>query len=299
MKRIVLIGSVVIDEVHTFEGEVYTSFGGITYTLIALAKLLPDHEIVPVTYIGESDYDRFVDFFRGFSNVNFEGVKLAPASNENILVYQSKEERIERFKFRTPPIKITDVYPFLDAEAVYVNYIKNDDFSLADLRSLSSAFREGIIYIDIHSLIRKVDEDGFFVPYYYQGWQALAGYADYLQLNEEEARFFTGFNFRNDEELKNLVLVILLNGPRGVSVTLGSRGVIVGFRESHGAFVEDIEAPRVEVKDPTGCGDVFGAAFLKSVLEGKSPVEAAKFAVEIASKKSTMSLEEFRDFPIN
>jgi len=299
MKRIVLIGSVVVDEVQTFEGKKYTSFGGITYTLVALAKLFPDYEILPVTYIGESQRNKFVEFLKRWENINLSGIKISNDSNRNLLIYKTPEERIERFEINTPPITVHDDYPFVDAEAMYVNYIKNDDFSVSDLRSLSSAFREGVIYVDIHSLIRRVNSEGFFVPYPYQGWQALVQYADYLQMNEEEARYFTGFDFQNEEQLKNLILVVLLNGPKGVSVTLGSRGVLVGFRTDRGVFVESIKAPDVKVKDPTGCGDVYGAAFLKGVIDGKTPVEAAEFATKIASLKSTMSLEEFVDVAIN
>jgi len=63
-------------------------------------------------------------------------------------------------------------------------------------------------------------------------------------------------------ENKNLELVALKDGGRGATVYSRDETCSIG------AF-------SVEVKDPTGAGDCFDAAFLCGLLEGKSPREAA------------------------
>ncbi len=299
MKRVVLIGSVVIDTIKTYSGDVYRSPGGITYTLVGLAKLLPDYEILPVTHVGKEDLGFFEDLAKKFPNISLHGITVVEKSNYNVLEYLTKEERVEFFRQNTPGIKFEDVYPFLKAEAVYVNYIKNDDFALPHLRSLSSYFREGIIYVDVHSLIRKVKDDGSFVPYPYSGWQSLVQYADFIQMNLEEAKFFTGFDVEDRSLLKNLIAMILINGPRGVSITMGKDGVLAGMRENTNMQIRTYEAEKVETKDPTGCGDIYGAAVLSGVLKGLNFFEAVKHAVKIASEKARMTLEEFINFTIN
>ncbi len=299
-KSVVVVGSVVVDEIFTLRGEHYVSFGGITYTLVALAKLLPRYQILPITYIGERKKEKFIDFLSKFQNINLEGIKISKSSNTNTLMYVDTGSRVERFKKSTPGLSFMDVYPFLDnADAVYVNYIKDDDFSVQDLRSLSSFLREGVIYIDIHSLVRKVDKNGLFLPRYFQGWQSIVQYADFVQLNEEEAHFFTGFEFETIDDLKNLVAMILMSGPRGVSVTLGERGVLAGERNKGKVRTEGIPAEKVDARDPTGCGDVYGAAVLKEILDGEDFINAARYGVKVASIKAQMPLEEFVTYPIN
>ncbi len=299
-KRIIVIGSIVVDEIFTYSGEHYRSFGGITYTIVALAKLLPEYEILPVTYIGFHEKESFFKFLSQLPNIKFDGVKTVERSNFNILQYVDPTSRIEKFRKETPGLSFENVYPYLDrANAVYINYIKDNDFSLENLRSLSSFFREGWIYIDIHSLIRQVGSNGIFKPTYFQGWQSVVQYADFIQLNEEEAHFFTGFNFETNEELKNLVVMMLVSGPKGVSITLGDRGVIAGGREGGAVDVREIPAMRIDVRDPTGCGDVYGAAVLKRIIEGADFISAAEYGVKIASIKARMPLEEFVAYTIN
>ncbi len=299
-RRVVVVGSVVVDEIFTFLGEHYVSFGGITYTVVALAKLLPKYQILPVTYIGDQEKEKFINFLSQFQNINLDGIKISENSNTNTLRYVDIGSRVERFKKGTPGLSFMDVYPFLDdVDAVYVNYIKNDDFSVQDLRSLSSFLREGMIYIDIHSLIRQVNEDGIFRPTYFQGWQSIVQYADFIQLNEEEAHFFTGFKFETIDDLKNLVAMILISGPKGVSVTLGEKGVLAGVRSGGTVKIEEVPAEEVDARDPTGCGDVYGAAVLRKILEGEDFIKAARYGVKVASIKAQMPLEEFITYPIN
>ena len=299
MKRVVLIGSVVIDTIKTFHGERIVSPGGITYSLVGLAKLLPDYEILPVFHIGEADVKYFEDLVRTFPNISLEGMRVVKESNRNFLKYTTPEKRMEFFEQNTPGIEFEDVYPFLKARAVYINYIKNDDFSLQNLRSLSSYFRSGPIYIDIHSLVRKVDEDGRFRPYFFSGWQSLVQYADYLQMNLEELKFFTGFEVKGVRRLKMIIAMILINGPQGVSITLGSKGVLSGVKKGQAVQIEKFPPGGVSTKDPTGCGDIFGAALLSRILAGDDYLKAAEYAVKTASIKAGLTLEEFISHPVN
>src|SRR5258705_5389179 len=62
-------------------------------------------------------------------------------------------------------------------------------------------------------------------------------------------------------------------------VKLGAAGCIVAGRQ--------VAAPTVREVDPTGAGDAFAAAFCDAHLQGKSPVDAAKAAVQVASQAVT------------
>jgi sugar/nucleoside kinase (ribokinase family) len=56
-----------------------------------------------------------------------------------------------------------------------------------------------------------------------------------------------------------------------------------------GARISDemIHAPVVHVVDPTGAGDALAAAFCSSYLKGTSPIDAARYAVGVASDSVT------------
>jgi sugar/nucleoside kinase (ribokinase family) len=62
-------------------------------------------------------------------------------------------------------------------------------------------------------------------------------------------------------------------------VKLGAAGCIV--------LGKQVAAPLVHEVDPTGAGDAFAAAFCVSHLRGRSPLEAAKAAVQVASAAVT------------
>lgn len=67
-----------------------------------------------------------------------------------------------------------------------------------------------------------------------------------------------------------LEMVVVKNGSKGCLVCTRQEKIPVGIFP-------------VEVKDPTGAGDSFDGAFLCGLLDGKSPVEAAKMASAAAA----------------
>lgn len=74
-------------------------------------------------------------------------------------------------------------------------------------------------------------------------------------------------------------------GPEIVVATLGEEGVIVASADD----VVAVPAQDVSVRDTTGAGDCFNAAFVSQWLRGEDPVDAARFATAAAA----MSIQEF------
>ncbi|MFM1959328.1 MAG: hypothetical protein RL588_845 [Pseudomonadota bacterium] len=69
-----------------------------------------------------------------------------------------------------------------------------------------------------------------------------------------------------------------------LAVTLGAQGAQL-FRQ--GALVAEARPPRVEPVDATGAGDVFTAALMVALLEGRSDAEALRFACAAAALSTT------------
>ena len=290
--KVAVVGSVVLDEIER-GGKAFTSFGGITYSILTLAALLPDREIIPITYVGEGDLDRFRELTEAFPNINLEAVKICSrGTNRNRLIYGDGEERDEFFELITPPLTFRDLMPYLESDAFLVNYIKNDDLSFQDLKTLSYAFK-GVLYMDIHSLLRERNADGGFRLKKLRDWQSWARMADILQMNRLEIQHFTGFKTDTEEELEKLALLVVSQGPKALNLTLGSRGSILAYRKENSAFVKRFRVPAVKVVDPTGCGDIFGASFLADYLKHGDFERAASFANEMASRSVSYPGLEF------
>ena len=67
-------------------------------------------------------------------------------------------------------------------------------------------------------------------------------------------------------------------------VTLGKRGVVIGFRDKNGTTVQALPAvPTPDALDSCGAGDVFHGAFLWAYLQGRGPLACAGFAQAAAS----------------
>ncbi len=102
----------------------------------------------------------------------------------------------------------------------------------------------------------------------------VGNYADFLILNEEEALSLTMTHGLKAAlaKLKDLVDFFV--------VTLGKAGSWAHFQGTLRRF----RAPKVEVKDTTGAGDVFTGALLAALLRGDQPEDAIKLAHQWASE---------------
>ena len=103
--------------------------------------------------------------------------------------------------------------------------------------------------------------------------EAIAG-ADVLLPNLAEARVLTG------ETSKHAAADRLNDLFKLVVVTMGPEGAFV----KNATTAEEVPAVEVKVTDTTGAGDAFAAMFIRHILEGARPVDAAKEACRFASE---------------
>ena len=97
---------------------------------------------------------------------------------------------------------------------------------------------------------------------------------DIICPNESEAKILTGIEIVDDVSLAVTVKELYKMGVKQVVITMGSRGAIV----TDGNEITAIPPRKVEVVDTTGAGDTFIGAMILKLAEGKSIVEAGKFA---------------------
>ena len=103
-------------------------------------------------------------------------------------------------------------------------------------------------------------------------------HVDYFVPNEDEAFALTG-----ERDPVRQAERFLYCGAGCVAITLGDRGVYVrrGDRELH------VDAPQMEVVEPSGAGDAFAAGLVVGILEGWELERSVRFASVVGASACT------------
>jgi hypothetical protein len=292
MARLGVLGTLVLDTIHrpeTDEGPMpspLTDWGGIAYSLCALEASAPGSwEILPIMKVGEDLRGEADDFLRDLKRVrSLEGVVTVPEPNNRVdLYYHSGPRRCEKLTGGVPGWNWRELAPLAEScDALIVNFIAGWELSLEAARHLRSA-HPGAIYADLHSLLLAVGPDGARTLQPLPAWPAWRECFDVVQMNEDELSALTVAGARPETTARESVA----HGPRALFVTRGDRGASWWSRS--GAEGDEVRTghelsepvPR-EVADPTGCGDVWGAACATALLEGEDVAAAARRANHLA-----------------
>ncbi|MEX0602280.1 MAG: carbohydrate kinase family protein [Bacteroidota bacterium] len=262
--------------------------GGIMYSVIALANLLgPSDTVHPVFGVGTEEYDTVIGRLSRYANVDTGGIfKVAEPTNTVHLYYQKAGNRIECSRDIQKPIPFTRIKSFLNVDGVFINMVSGFDISLETLDEIRMETRERgtPIHFDFHSLTLGIDAkfERFRRPV--TDWRRWCFMVSSIQMNEEEAAGLTSERF-NEDTLVNHLMPLMVNS---LLITRGGNGVTLIRRDHKRLIRHDIPGRRVgTVDDPTGCGDVFGAAFLKYSLSSGDPLRAAEEANAVAAFHAT------------
>jgi hypothetical protein len=306
-KKIGVVGSMVWDVIHgRTPGEgIVEEWGGIAYALAAMDASLPDDwEIVPLIKVGQDRARQAADFARELRHWA-RGTRFVevPALNNAVhLRYDLQERRCERMAGGVPAWTWPELGPMVrDLDAVYVNFISGYEMCLGTAQALRAGFA-GPVYADLHSLFFGMRHDGVRVLQPLPDAASWFGCFDVVQVNEDEMRQIS------DAPLA-LAAEALGAGVRLLNVTLGSRGVAYvaapGFERltpgraspAEGPPIRDprtaatvttalLAPPTVETLDPTGCGDVFGAACFGRLVAGDTVAEALAHANRMGARNA-------------
>jgi len=308
--KVGIIGSLVWDLIYGRDplAPPVEEWGGIAYALAGLdASLKQDWQIVPLIKVGRDLSREAQQLLNGLSRLAPGGrcVEVTAPNNRVVLHYQSTERRCERMAGGVPGWTWAELGPMVrDLDAIYLNFISGFELCLGTAQALRQGFH-GPIYADFHSLFLGMQQDGMRVLQPLPDAADWFGCFDLVQLNEDEMGQLSS-------DPLTLAAEALGAGVSLLTVTLGPRGVayvaapgfdgLAGQRGSEAAGQPAvtlseperseakrggrsptvstpvrsalIKAPAIETLDPTGCGDVFGAAAFARLLAG-DPVETA------------------------
>jgi sugar/nucleoside kinase (ribokinase family) len=206
-----------------------------------------------------------------------------------------------------------------DLDAIYLNFISGFELCLGTAQALRHGFR-GPIYADFHSLFLGMQQDGMRVLRPLPNAVDWFGCFDLVQLNEDEMRQLSPdpLSLAAGALAAGVSLLTVTLGPRGVAYVAapgfdgltdrpgtraaggggqadGRTGGLVGMSAIPSARPADrptvrtalIPAPQTETLDPTGCGDVFGAAAFARLLAGDSVETALQHATTLAARNAS------------
>jgi len=310
MPKIGIVGSLVWDLIYGRDPLALPveEWGGIAYALAALdASLSPDWEIVPLIKVGRDLGREARQLLSGLTRLTPGGrcVEVTAPNNRVVLHYQSTERRCERMAGGVPGWTWTELGPMVrDLDAVYVNFISGFELCLGTAQALRQGFR-GPLYADFHSLFLGMQQDGMRVLQPLPEAAEWFGCFDVVQLNEDEMRQLSPdpLSLSAQALQAGVSLLAVTLGPRGVAYVAApgferladrrtggpaNAGSLNSVRPSDSPTVRSalIKAPAIETLDPTGCGDVFGAAAFARLLAG-DPVEGAlRHAAALAARNA-------------
>lgn len=288
--KFLVVGHLCMDVIHPLSGPEVKSHGGIYYAAATLATLLDESDrVVPVFGVNKSEHAALMEDLRQFPNIDTSGIfKFDAPTNEVHLFYHNGGARIECSKHIAPPIPYEKIRRHLSVDGILVNMISGSDITVDTLDHIRMAVRShGIpIHFDVHSLTLGVKDNFERYRRPVADWRRWVFMTDSVQLNEEELAGLDSQGLTEQQMIGHLMTLSV----KGVLVTRGERGVTLYTFDRKKVFRKDIPGEKIEnPKDATGCGDVFGGAFLLHYVKTKNMEKAAEAANIVAARKAAFS----------
>ncbi len=280
--NILVLGHLVLDEIHSSEGAVYESPGGITFSLSAFSAVAGrDDRLTPVFPYGSDAQAVFNELGRQFPEIDTSNCYLVERANTRVRLFHESAAA-----YNTQLVSSLDSIPFdrfsslLEAaDLVYLNMMTGADIVLEDALKLRGRGR--LVYFDLHMIAYRVHADGKREAAAAADWREWVTVGDVLQCNEQELRTLCGSAADEADEAEIVRGILSGHGPGLLVVTRADRGATLF---TPGGVRTDIPARTVDrVVDSTGCGDVFGSVFAHALVSGLDPHDGAEKAAVAAA----------------
>lgn len=299
-RRLGIIGTFVWDTVWTLEdqaaGRPFETWGGVSFSVASAAATLPEGwEIVPIAHVGADLYDQVHAYLDTVDGIGSRGgiVPVDFPNNRVELVYTDASSRGETMRGGVPGWKWPELAPRLEGlDALYVNFLSGFEVDRPTAAMVKRSF-PGFIYADLHSLFLGPPlPDGPREPRRLPRWSDWLRCFSAVQMNEDEYTLLQGGPLGPERYPEYL---LKYGDPQAIFVTQGEHGarfaVAGGERPDLGGPGRPVEFGEVPAHpappggDPTGCGDVWGAANVCGLIGGMEARRAVERANAVAAVK--------------
>lgn len=300
MKKIGLIGHPVVDEIHPVKGKIISGYGGVYYNATILSHLLKDEGIIYlISKVGYDIHDDFKIRMRTLGNINTENlIKVNRINNKVKLKFYTKFERKEYSTYVLPSLDEEEIENITDYDLILINFVSGRELKWETLHSIRKKY-EGIIFIDIHSLLMGFGKKGERQIKKRGNWLKWIKLSNIIQMNHFEAEVVAKQKFKSDNEIVNFAKSLLTGYTEISIITLGERGSIIAFKEKNKLYWEKVRAFNYnDCSHSTGCGDAFSAGFVINYLTTYDPLKASTFGSKVGGFKAALNssnqLEKFK-----
>ncbi len=274
-----VLGHLVLDEIHSYDGNVYRSPGGITFPLTAFCAMTETGDSLrPVFPYGVDAAGVMQTLAAEYPEIDPRYCWEVDEENTRVRLFHTSASHYNTQLVRSlGPITWDRLSPVLShADLVYLNMMTGHDISLETAARLRGEGR--LVYIDLHMIAYRVHADGRREPAPSEHWRQWVRAADVLQCNEHE---FAALIPGEADEQQRLRMVFEAGSPHLFVLTRGEAGADIYRAPDVHMHVPAIPAPRVV--DPTGCGDAFGSTLAIGLARGHGLEQAAGRAARAAS----------------
>lgn len=270
---LLLVGHFVLDTIN-YKGDKFVKPGGIYYSAFGLNLISKKNDSIKLlTQIDKLSRSYFSNFS---SRIDMSHVSIVDKIPNVHLSIFDDEEREEKYLNFTNKLDVGLLEGDEAFDGILLNMITGIDISLNDLKNLRKIYK-CLIYIDIHSLAKKLDVNGIMQFTQIDNVESWLSNVDIVQANENELRSVKNIN----DELQ-MAEFILSFGPQILIVTKGENGSVVYYQVGNEIKTSYAEALQGETKNKVGCGDIFGAVFFYAYLKTNSAEAALQLANKIA-----------------
>lgn len=287
--KILVLGHLSIDRRHGQDGSVHQEWGGIANAIGMLGSIAGKSDtVIPVSGVSRADYGPFCTWAGAFAQVDTSGIYATEAPTNTVDFYEQESGlRASCAHAIADAIPFERVRKFLGVDGILINMVSGSDITLEtlDLIRMEVRPKSTPIHFDYHNLTTGVGENRLRLRRPLPEWRRWAFMVSSLQLNEAEAAGLT-VEGMGEEQLAGHLLTL---GTSAVVITRGPRGATLYVNDRKKVLRRDAEPiPAKEAVDPTGLGDIFGAAFLYKSLGSTDLFGALEFAHMAANGKASL-----------
>lgn len=267
--KLLVVGHSVLDFIKS-AGAQNISAGGIFYTISVLNRLKSNNdEIFLCTQFDDETYNYFKPEFEKVSNKFLQKVEKIPRVHLNLQKDYERHEAYENISTNLS-LKISELNSL---NGILINMITGFDITLDQLLQIRNGY-SGLIFIDIHTLSRGLNEDykrEFRLIPDFQSW---AKCLDIIQVNQNEL-----YTLSHKQIEMEIVQELFSFGVKILCVTKGELGARVYYKNQDEIASYFVSARKIINPNIIGCGDVFGASFFYSYIRNKNVIDSLTNAV--------------------
>lgn len=264
--------------------------GGIYYNVIGVTGCSTSEDNISILTGIDDKYKWFAPLYDRYDR------SLSPEIKSGVrveLTIHPDKEREERYLAMPEPLPLPENERLTNFDGILFNFISGNDFKLEDIKRVRAEYK-GIMYADLHTLTRGMDEQGRRYFRKLPSRQEWLNCFDIIQVNDTELESIKIFPAQSES-----IREILSAGVKVLIVTYGAKGAAVYYRKNEEVEYSFISIKRISTRGCVGCGDIFGAFFFYYYVLNGNVFSALEEATVVSENFASIESGKSIDFIIN